>query len=283
MATFTNQATLSYGTNVVNSNIVTGEIVEAVSVSKTALLDTYRADDTITYVVGITNSGVALTGLTVTDDLGANSASGVAVVPSAYADGSLRYYVNGVLQATPTVTPGPPMTVTGINLPAGGNAILVYQVTLNEYASPAEGGTVTNTVNVTGAGITSPVTASETVTAVSEPSLTITKAVNPSTVSDNQPITYTFLVQNYGNQPAAETENAVIRDSFDPILTDLTVTFNGAAWTETTDYTYNTFTGEFTTVAGKITVPAATVTQDPATGAYTVVPGTATLTVTGTV
>lgn len=283
MATFTNQATLSYGTNVVNSNIVTGEIVEAVSVSKTALVDTYRADDTPTFIVSITNTGVALTGLTVTDDLGANSASGVAVVPSSYVDGSLRYYVNGVLQATPTVTPGPPMTVTGINLPAGGNAILVYQTALNEYASPAAGGTVTNTVNVTGAGITSPVTASETITAVSEPSLTITKSVNPSTVSDNQPITYTFLLENYGSQPATEAENAVIRDSFDPILTNLVVAFNGTTWAETTDYTYNTFTGEFATVAGKITIPAATVTQDPATGAYTVVPGTAVLTVTGTV
>ena len=50
-----------------------------------------------------------------------------------------------------------------------------------------------------------------------------------------------------------------------------------------TDYTYNTATGEFATVAGKITVPAATYTQNAATGLWTTTPGTATLTVSGTV
>ena len=42
-------------------------------------------------------------------------------------------------------------------------------------------------------------------------------------------------------------------------------------------------TGVFATVPGQILVPAATYTQDPTTGAYTINPGTATLTVTGTV
>jgi hypothetical protein len=37
------------------------------------------------------------------------------------------------------------------------------------------------------------------------------------------------------------------------------------------------------TVPGQITVPAATYTQDPITGAYTVNPGVATLVVTGTI
>ena len=56
-----------------------------------------------------------------------------------------------------------------------------------------------------------------------------------------------------------------------------------ASVTPTTDYTYNADTGDFATVAGAITVPAATYTQDPTTGAYSVTPGSAILTVTGTV
>ena len=57
MATFFNQATLTYNDNVVNSNIVTGEIVEVLEAAKTATLDTYSAGDEITYIVSIVNSG----------------------------------------------------------------------------------------------------------------------------------------------------------------------------------------------------------------------------------
>ena len=81
--------------------------------------------------------------------------------------------------------------------------------------------------------------------------------------------------------PAEAADAAVRTDVFDPALRDLKVSFNGAAWTEGADYTY--VGGVFTTVPGKITVPAATVTQDAVTGAWQVSPGSGTLTVTGTV
>lgn len=51
---------------------------------------------------------------------------------------------------------------------------------------------------------------------------------------------------------------------------------------EGTNYTYNAATGVFTTLAGQITVPAATFTQNTD-GTFTVTPGTATLVITGTV
>lgn len=71
MASFTNVATLSYGGNQVSSNVVTGEIREVLTVSKTAVPAAYAVGDTITYVIYLINSGTAaLTGLTVTDDLG---------------------------------------------------------------------------------------------------------------------------------------------------------------------------------------------------------------------
>ena len=49
------------------------------------------------------------------------------------------------------------------------------------------------------------------------------------------------------------------------------------------NYTYNEATGLFATLAGQITVPAATYTQDPTPGAYSVTPGISTLVVTGTI
>lgn len=76
--------------------------------------------------------------------------------------------------------------------------------------------------------------------------------------------------------------NVVVTDTFAPILRNIAVTYNGTAWTEGTNYTYNAATGVFTTLAGQITVPAASFTQNTD-GTFTVTPGTATLVITGTV
>jgi len=48
MATFFNQATLSYNDTIIDSNIVTGELVEVLSATKTALPSTYESGDSIT-------------------------------------------------------------------------------------------------------------------------------------------------------------------------------------------------------------------------------------------
>ena len=284
MATFSNQATLTFRGGSTSSNVVTGEILETLSLSKTAVGGTYRPGDTITYAVSLVNSGAtALTGLTLTDDLGAYPFGTGTLTPLSYEDGSLLYYVNGVLQATPTVTAGPPLSVGGISVPAGGNALLVYAATLNEFAPSDAGASIVNTVTVSGGGLLEPVTASETVTPVAESVLSITKALSPTSVAENGEITYTFLISNNGNTAAVATDDLTVTDTFNPILSNITVTLDGVTLAEGTDYTYDEATGVFTTTQSRITVPAATVTQDPVTGAYTTVPGTALLTVTGTV
>lgn len=120
MASFTNVATLSYGGNQVSSNVVTGEIREVLTVSKTAVPAAYAVGDTITYVIYLINSGTAaLTGLTVTDDLGGYAFGAGTVYPLRYTDGTVRYFANGVLQAAPDVTAGPPLRFTGITVPGG--------------------------------------------------------------------------------------------------------------------------------------------------------------------
>lgn len=285
MATFTNQATLSFSGGTVNSNIATGNIIETLSLTKTPVLATYEPNDNVTYVINLINSGsAALTNLTLTDNLGLyQTTAGTNVYPLTYTAGSIKYYINGVLQTAPTVTAGPPLTITGISIPANSNAAIVYSADVNEFAPLATASAISNEVTVTGAGITTPVTADASVTAASAPTLNIIKTVDPVNVTQNSRVTYTFRIQNTGNTPVIATDNAVIRDVFNPILSDIAVTFNSAAWTATTNYTYNTATGLFETVAGQITVPAATYTQDPATGIVTVTPGESVLTVTGTI
>lgn len=173
--------------------------------------------------------------------------------------------------------------VTGITVPEGGDVVLVYQARANAYANPAVGGTIDNTVTVTGDGLSAPITATETVAVDTEPVLTISKSITPAQVVDNDRVTYTFVIQNSGNQAVIATDNAVVTDTFDPILSALAVTFDGAAWTQGVQYNYNESTGLFATVPGQILVPAATYVQDPVTGAYTATPGIATLVVTGTI
>ena len=283
MATFYNQATLRYNNTVTNSNIASGELVEVLSVTKTAVRDTYQAGEDITYAVSILNSGTTpLSGLTVTDDLGAYTVGATTVTPLTYVGGSVQYYVNGVLQAAPAVVAGPPLQISGITVPAGGNAILLYEAQVNEFAPPLVGGTVNNEVTVSGAGVTS-ITATETVTARDVAQLAVNKSITPAVVTDNSRVTYTLTLQNTGNTAVTATDNATITDTFDPILTDLVVTFNGAVLPAGTDYTYDDTTGAFATLPGVITVPAATYAQDPATGEWTVTPGTSVLTIVGTI
>ncbi len=281
MAIFSNQATLTYNGNTTNSNIAYGEILEVLTATKTAVEGTYAAGDLVTYVVTLRNTGTtALTGLTLTDDLGGTVFGAGTVYPLALVADSVRLFVDGVLHAAPTVTAGPPAVITGVTVPAGGDVVLVYQARVTEFADPAATGTIVNTVTVSGGGLTAAVTATETVTAATAPLLTVTKTITPTQVVDNDRVTYTFVIQNSGTEAVDAADNAAITDTFDPILTALTVTLDGAAFTQ---YTYNETTGLFATTPGAITVPAGTVTQDVTTGAYSVTPGVATLVVTGTI
>lgn len=283
MASFTNMATLSYNGSQINSNVVTGELRDALAVTKTAVSGTYRPGDAVTYVVTLSNTGAAaLTGLTLTDDLGGYASGGGTVYPLAYEAGTIHYYTGGTEQTAPTVTAGPPMTVTGVTVPAGGSAALVYQTRVTEFAPPDLEGEIRNTVTVTGGGLAAPLTATATTAARTSPELSISKALCPAVVTGSGPLTYTFTIQNTGNTALTGEEGAVITDTFDPLLTITGVTFNGVAWTSPEDYTYDAATGAFATVAGKLTVPEAAFTQN-ADGSWTTTPGQSVLTVTGTV
>ncbi len=282
MATFFNQATLSYNGNVVNSNITTGELLEVLSATKTAVVDTYSRNSEVTYIINIVNSGsIAYNNLTVTDNLGAYTFGATELVPLDYVDGSVRYFVNGALQPAPTVTAGAPLVITGINVPAGGVATVVYAAETNSFAPLGDAASIVNTAVVSGTGI-SDIIVTETITPENTADLTISKSLNPTTVTENGQLTYTFVIQNTGNEAVVATDNAIVTDTFNPALNITSVTFNGTAWTSPANYTYTEATGAFATNAGQITVPAATYTQN-SDGTWTIQPGVSVLTVTGTI
>lgn len=283
MATFTNRATLSYNGNAINSNIVTGEITEILTLTKSTLNTCYNNECGIIYTISLINTGTTpLNGLTVTDDLGAYVYDTSTVLPLSYVENSVTFYVNGVLQTPPTATSGEALEFTGINIPASSNALLIYRADTTEYAPLSTGSVIENTATVSGDGIINPVSDTATTAVCDNPQLEITKALSPTVVNDNGTITYTITVLNYGNTPTIATDDTVISDISNPILNPITVTLDGVVLTSPTDYTYDITTGAFATLPGVVTVPAATYTQDT-NGAWITEPGTAVLTITGTV
>lgn len=282
MSLFTNQATLSYSGGTASSNVVTGEVVDTIAAEKTAVSGEYAPGEGVTYSVSIRNTGTTpLTGLTLTDDLGGYDFDGVTVYPLAYEEGTLLCYVDGVLQPQPAVTAGPPLEVTGLELPAGASAMILYQARVTPYAPPGPGGTVTNTAALAGAGRATQVEVSAVITPRSEAQLTVSKALSPRQIPYNGQVTYTFRVENSGGTEAGAGDLLSLSDVFSPILSGLTVVYNGAAQSEPGFYSYDTATGTFTTAPGAITVPAAAYSQNDQ-GIWTVQPGVSVLTVTGT-
>lgn len=275
---FTNRAQLSYNNTVVLSNTVTGEIADVLSITKTVLESSYTVGGRLTYVVNLINSDtVPLTGLTLVDDLG----TGTGTTPLlTYVDGSAHYFANGVEQPAPTATGTSTLTIEGISVPAGGNAAVIYETVVNEYASPEVGAVITNTVTASGDGTLS-VSAEATAAAAVGAELSICKSLSPLVVSGNDSLTYTFAIRNSGNEEAGGENGPVLTDTFDPILSGITVTYNGTPM-PASGYTYDEGSGLFQTVAGAIDVPAATFVQNED-GTWTITPGEATLTITGTI
>lgn len=284
MAAFYNTATLSYRDTSTNSNTVEGQLVEVLSAEKTAVLPAYGNSDTVTYAISIRNGGsAAYTGLTVTDNLGEYDFGDGTLVPLTYVEGSVKYFSNGTLQTAPTVTAGSPLVLSGITVPGGGSVLLLYEAKTNGYAPPAAGSTITNTAVITGENLGNPITVQAVVTAEETLRLSISKGMCPTNVVENGTVTYTFYLQNSGNTATTAADYVIVTDTFDPILSGLTVTLDGRTLTLGTDYTYDTTTGVFATTAGTITVPAAAAAQDAETGLWRITPGVAKLVVTGTV
>lgn len=287
MQSFFNQATLLYNGRTLASNVTRGQIMDLVTITKTPVEDTYTVNGENAYVINIINSGnAALNGLTLTDNLGGytfTNADGTAstVYPLTYTADSVQYYVNGVQQPAPNASAENGLTFTGINVPAGGNASIVYAASPNEFAPLGGDGTITNTATLTGPGIAVPVSAAADVTALAEPELAILKTLSPQTVSAGGSVTYTFNISNSGANPAVSADNVQVRDTFTPPLSNITVTLDGVTL-DPTQYTYNEATGEFAVNPGVITVSAAAFLQNVADGAYSTSPGETVLEVTGT-
>ena len=280
-----NQATLAfnYGTSsgTAVSNVATATLLDPLAVDKRAVGDTYRAGDTVTYVLSVQNNGTAaLSGVSLADDLGTYLSGMATVTPLTYTDPA-ALYVDGVFVREITGTVGENGVVFTLDTLAPGSAVnVIYNAAVNAFAPLTERSTITNTVSVRAVGITNPVTASETITVENYADVRIQKDMSPDPVSDGDLLTYIFTITNYGNAPATDV---VLTDAFNPAPSGITVSVDGAV-VPATNYTYTGGVLTLPSGAGySMTVPAATVSTDPTTGVVTVMPGVLTVTVTGTI
>lgn len=294
--TLRNQASIDYtscgSAQTRLSNVASTVLTGTLGIEKTAYDDTYRAGQVLTFLLNVTSeSENELPGgaITIQDDLGAYPFNGQVRQPLTYL--SYQLYVDGALNTTAGVTvtagtnaaDGVTFTITG--LPADFRvATIVYQAQVNEFAGLTEGiSTIQNTsvLSVAGVEVDRDTAA---VDAGCYADITVEKSMSPNPVTDGGPLTYTFVIRNAGTSSPTQV---TLRDTFTPALAGplTSVTVDGAP---VSNYTYDPATGAFVIGAAAadpytFDIPAATVTQDPVTGAVSVTPGEVTVSVTGTV
>lgn len=281
----TNQASINYQYNgqtaTAVSNVATATLTEALSAEKVSVEQVYRLGEELTFSASFANSsGAALTNVTVSDDLGSYQYGTSTLTPLTFVEPAILF-VDGVFSGNIAGTVSE-SSVTFIipTLASGSRAQIIYKAAVNNYAQLVEGSQIINTVSITANGMANPVTASNTVTVDNYADVTITKSMTPSSVTDGEALTYTFVINNYGN---AEATNIVLVDSFDPAPENIVVQVNGVT-VPSTDYSYTG--GVLTLPSGgtyTLSLPASTITQSIVDGLVTVTPSSLTVTVTGTI
>ena len=280
-----NFATVRYTSNGVEnttiSNLAEISLESSVSLSKTPLSDTYGNDTVLTYILTVQNtSGAPLTNVRIEDDLGTFPFNTIELTPLTYA-GDAILLINGQ-NATAQLqidTSSPSALIFTIpSLPAGATANIVYNAQINEFSPLEQNASIINTATLSADAECADGTASATVTAENEASVSVLKQMCPNPIVCGDTLTYSIRIYNYGNTPA---ENVQLVDSFDPAPTNISVTRNGIP---VTDYTYvdGVLTVPATATAGD-TIPAATFSRDPVTGVVSVIPGMVEYVITGTI
>ncbi len=287
MATIiTNRATVNYryGTNTAEavSNTTSTTLNGALSIQKTSLTDNYRIGQSVTYVISIRNgSGNTAEDIIVTDDLGTYTQSGNEYSPLTFI-GNAQLFINGVFSGTITPDIEEHSIVFDISeIPAYGNAQIIYSARVNGFANGGSNSVITNTASANFAcdcPCDGPVSDSNTITTEQFAELRLVKSSCPNPIICGETLTYVIDIYNYGNIPATEV---VLTDAFVPALSDLSVSVDGAIIPES-DFRYvgGVLTLPNQSGGTQLSVPAATFGQSPD---FEIIPGRLQIVLTGTI
>ncbi len=282
--------TYNYGTvtgATVNSNLANTTLQGPLTITKSTLRGGYEPESEITNIITLYNSSAAaIPNVTVTDNLGTFTPTGVAapITPQTYI-GPAKLYINSVdvtNQLTVSSDETNQVQFELASLPGNSYALIVYQTQVNEFAPlGVEDGEIVSVVTAEADGICESSTATDTLPVIEAPSLEFTKDMSPDPVICGELLTYTMTLYNYGNVPATFVQ---MTDTFNPAPELVSIAYNGTVLTG--GYTYDDGTGLLTvpsTPTADNVVPAATYVRNPATGVVSITPGTLTIVVTGRV
>lgn len=282
----TNRATVNYNsgtaTAVAYSNTTSTVLNGSLSITKSSLSSEYRVGQELTYIINVTNNGAtASQDIRVTDDLGTFTDGAIAVTPLNYV-GTAQLFINGVFVSDLEALVGSDSVFFEIDsIPAGGTAQIIYRARVNEFACFAVGAEITNTAcaeYVCNCPCAETVCDSFTIPVEEYADLRVTKSVCPNPVTCGERLNYVIDILNFGNIDADEV---VITDIFDPALEDITVTLNGEILAESRFR----YVGGVLTISratgSEITIPASVCSRDTETDEISIIPGKATVTVSG--
>ena len=287
MPTIENFATVSYTSGGITetkvSNVAEISIESAVGFTKTSLGNVYTDNSLLTYILTITNSsGSAISGSTITDNLGTYVFGTTELTPLEYVSPAVLL-INGQdvsSQLTVDSSVEGNLIFTIPTIPAGATANIIYKAQTNDFAPLAVDSTITNVSTFESNSECADTSASATVSVANAANVSIIKQMCPNPVVCGDTVTYTIRIYNYGNTAA---ENVVLTDQFNPTPANITVSRDGTILLGT-DYEYVNGTLTIPATGGTpVTIPPATFAQDPVTGVVSVTPSVIEYTITGTI
>lgn len=257
-----NQANVSYNydgasnsQNAISNTVATTLLDEySLTATKSALNNNFRPGNNVTYIMNLENDGRGdLYNLTLTDNLGSDTST----KPLSFANAVL-YINNAPIAITPTINPENSL-VFQIPSPflSGDTAMIIYN-TVVDANLPSSTDSITNTVTITANGgsssgtlITVDPSPSATTNIENYAQLTISKQSDKETISSGETLTYTFTLNNTGNELA---NNVILNDTLPQnfLITQVTSTTDGI----TTNYEPSQYDLDLTT--NTITLPNAT-------------------------
>jgi len=139
MAVFSNKANLKYNGKSIDSNTVYGNMPSSALLTKHHVESDYASGSTITYIINIVNiSDAALTDISLV---------------------TIMFYLDGIMQPAPPLSSDGELTVNNLTIPSGSVATIIYQTTV-AVLTPVS---ITNTVTLSGDGLPSEISASDTI------------------------------------------------------------------------------------------------------------------------
>lgn len=267
-----NQANISYdysgaksSQNAVSNTVTTTLLDEySLTANKSVLNQTFRPGNIITYILSMENNGRGdLYNLTLTDNLGSDTN----VKPMSFLN-AILYLNNSPVEITPVLNPDQSVT---FQIPSpflsGDNAMIIYNTMVDGDLSSSIN-SITNSVTVTANGgsssgtvITVDPNPSTTINIENYAQLSISKQSDKETITSGETLTYTFTLNNIGNE---EADNIILTDTLPQnfLVTQVTSTTNGNITTYQPDqYNLDATTNTITlpnSTGPEIIVPAST-------------------------